>query len=524
MIQQPVEKQIVYCFVLSLIFSLLLSCSNDPRNSTHKEVPLSSIEKGKALAASYCASCHLLPDPSLLDSKTWEKGVLPQMGPRLGIFQHNYQNYPSFKNDPELDPGFYPSQPLLPAEDWQHIIDYYASLSPDSLPAQKRDQPIASSLPLFTAQQPSFSYSNPATSFLKIDPQRGSYALALSDVLKQTTYFLNKDLQIVDSIQNKGPVVDVEFQPGEMLVCDMGILNPNNGRSGKAQLIRFDSSDKTKPEASLLFDSLQRPVQLSSADLNNDGKIDYVVCEFGFLTGRLSWMENTGAGRFKRHVLRPLPGAIKAYVNDYNNDGLPDLWVLMAQGDEGIFLYTNKGNGSFEEQTLLRFPPAFGSSYFELDDFNKDGHPDIVYTCGDNADYSLVLKPYHGVYVYMNDGANHFKQQYFFPINGCYKAMARDFDNDGDLDIAAIAFFADYARQPAEGFVYLKNEGGFRFQPFSLPEAGMGRWLTMDAGDIDGDGRLDLVLGNFSVAPGFIKPKVDWSKAPPFILLKNTGK
>ena len=136
-----------------------------------------------------------------------------------------------------------------------------------------------------------------------------------------------------------------------------------------------------------------------------------------------------------------------------------------TQGEEGIFLFTNKGNGVFEQQQVLRFPSIYGSTYFEFADFNKDGLKDIVYTCGDNADYSVVLKPYHGVYIFLNEGNNHFKQKYFFPINGCYKAMARDFDQDGDLDIATIAFFADFSSQPEEGFVYLENEGNFEFDP-----------------------------------------------------------
>jgi hypothetical protein len=147
-----------------------------------------------------------------------------------------------------------------------------------------------------------------------------------------------------------------------------------------------------------------------------------------------------------------------------------------------------------------------------------------VYTCGDNADYSTVLKPYHGVYIYMNDGKNNFTQKYFFPINGCYKALARDFDGDGDLDLATIAFFADYTLQPEEGFVYLENTGNLTFQPYTVPEATRGRWLTMDAGDVDGDGLIDIVLGNFFMGPTIRKSKENWSKAPPFLVLKNTGK
>ncbi|HET9825569.1 MAG TPA: VCBS repeat-containing protein, partial [Chitinophagaceae bacterium] len=280
-----------------------------------------------------------------------------------------------------------------------------------------------------------------------------------------------------------------------------------------------------------LFDHLRRPVQITSADLNNDGKEDYIICEFGNLIGALSWMENMGDNKFARHILRATPGAIKVYVNDYNHDGAPDLWALFAQGDEGIFLFTNDGHGNFESKQLLRFPPVYGSSYFELDDFNHDGHPDILYTCGDNADFSAVLKPYHGVYIFLNDGSNNFNQKYFFPINGCYKAIARDYDGDGDLDIAAISFFADYEHQPEESFVYLENkgnshtgQGGFNFEPHSFPGASQGRWLTMDADDIDGDGRIDLVLGNFSLGSNAARPNMNWASGPPFIILKNTGK
>src|SRR5437667_5030468 len=41
--------------------------------------------EGERLAHTYCAACHMFPEPALLDKKTWRTGVLPQMALRLGV-------------------------------------------------------------------------------------------------------------------------------------------------------------------------------------------------------------------------------------------------------------------------------------------------------------------------------------------------------------------------------------------------------------------------------------------------------
>jgi hypothetical protein len=46
----------------------------------------------------------------------------------------------------------------------------------------------------------------------------------------------------------------------------------------------------------------------------------------------------------------------------------------------------------------------------------------------------------------------------------------------------------------------------------------------MDAGDVNGDGKTDLILGNFSIGPAMIKSTHDWKLAAPFLVLENTGK
>ena len=499
---------------------VVLSCTDLHRNKSHPGVTSENIVKGMQLSSVYCSSCHMLPDPSLLDSKTWETGVLPHMGPRLGIYEYKYLRYPANVNDRDLPKGFYPAHSVVTPDEWQHIIDYYTATSPDSL-SSRHSPPVYKTLQLFSALAPAATYSTPNVCFVKIN--EAEHELITCDLLKQNVLRYNAKLEVTDSLHLFGRIVNMQPLHDSLLACNIGVFNPTNGHYGKGQLIRFDRIGKMQPVEKPLLEGLERPVQLEAADLNGDGKTDYLASEFGYLTGSLSWYENTVKG-WQKHLLRAQPGAVRTYIQDANKDGLPDIWALFAQGEEGVFLYTNRGLGRFEERQVLRFPPSYGSSGFELADFNKDGFADIVYTCGDNADYSAVLKPYHGVYIFLNDGNNDFTQKFFFPLNGCYKALARDFDNDGDPDLACIAYFADYAQHPEEGFVYLENKGSFQFEPYVMPLTASGRWITMDAGDADGDGRTDLILGNFSAGPVMIKPRTDWEKGPPFLLLKNTGK
>ncbi|MDB5211708.1 MAG: repeat-containing protein [Sediminibacterium sp.] len=511
-------------YVLAVSFTVLVfSCSRIQKNKSHKDTPDASIEKGRVLATTHCQSCHLLPDPALLDAKTWETGVLPGMGPRLGIFYYGADKYPSYKNDKNLPANFYPDKPVLSSVDWQHIIDYYTALAPDSMPKQQR-QSITEGLPGFKVQSADYTYPSPGICFTKIDTGSSPHQLFLFDMVKKYTFRFDNRLSLTDSAKTDATITDIDFRDNTMVACNINMINPNNGKFGKAQYLQTDARGKLHLDAKALFDSLARPVQITSCDLNNDKKTDYLVCEFGHLTGSLSWMENTGKDKFIHHVLRAEPGVLKAYLEDVNHDGLMDIWALFTQGNEAIVLFTNKGNGVFEQKEILRFPAIYGSTYFEFADFNKDGLQDIIYTCGDNADFSAVLKPYHGVYIYLNEGNNQFKQKYFFPINGCFKAMARDYDGDGDLDIAAISFFADYASPQEEGFVYLRNEGNFKFEPFTILESKTGRWLTMDVGDLDGDGKIDIVMSNFSIRPSSVKTGFDWKKGPPFIFLKNITK
>lgn len=508
----------ILLFILVVVSNA--SCHSFQDTNSKQSDSVLSIQKGKELASQYCRSCHSLPDPAMLSSDKWVHGVLPQMGPRLGIFAYGFQLYPSRKGDPEIGDSFYPSQPVLSYPDWQHIIDYYTSQSPDTLLSAVKEKPVISDDTLFTSVISSFfSYPTPVAGSVYIDTGGRESHLLLADIVKQTVVSTDKNTRPVDSVHYSSGVVCMALSQDTLTTANIGILNPNDKQTGTIQQVIYRNGKfLTKPV--VLDSGLRRPVHIDVTDLNDDGRKDILVCEFGNLKGALSWLENKGDNYYERHTIRNVPGAIATVIKDFNGDGLPDFYVLFAQGDEQIIRFENKGGGQFAQKQLLHFQPEYGSSYFEMDDINKDGFDDIIYTCGDNADYSIELKPYHGMYIFINDGQDHFKQQYFYHINGCFKAMARDFDGDGDADIAALSFFADYKDHPEEGFVYLKNNGNYQFTPYSLPAAKNGRWICMDAGDADRDGRPDVVLGNFSY-PSFIPSTVDWKHKPAFLLLKN---
>ncbi|WP_409014431.1 MULTISPECIES: FG-GAP repeat domain-containing protein [Dyadobacter] len=270
---------------------------------------------------------------------------------------------------------------------------------------------------------------------------------------------------------------------------------------------------------------LRRPLQTSAADFNQDGKTDFVVSAFGHNQGGLYVFRQMQGGKFEKAAVREMAGATQSVTGDFNGDGWPDIIALFAHAQEGIWLFTNNQKGGFTEKELLRFPPVYGSSSFQLADFNADGLPDILYTAGDNSDYSRILKPYHGIYIFLNKGNFQFDKKWFYPANGATKAMAADFDGDGDLDIASIAFFADLIHNPGEKFLYFQNESvksALKFQAFSPPIAQYGRWICMDVKDWDGDGDPDVVLGNYS--RGFLNQddvKADWNVYLPFIVLQN---
>jgi hypothetical protein len=453
---------------------------------------ISDTLSGRQLAMQYCQRCHLFPEPGLLDKKTWTTSVLPNMGQRLGIPVPGRALYADMEPADEAivrKLGIYPEQALISSQEWEKIVTYYEDAAPAEPLPQKTSAVPVGPLTLFKAAPITVGdKSVPKTTMLKFDP--ASAQLYVGDD-QNALYVLDRSLQWTDTWWMDTPPVDMDFPknaPPRLLT--IGKFSPSDQRLG-----RMLSLSKTQTAgASLNISNLPRPVQFSTGDLNMDGKEDVVICGFGNHAGKLFWYD--GFDPQKEHILKRLPGSRKTEITDLNRDKKPDIIALTSQAWENISIFYNQGNGKFSEKVVLQFPPSYGVNYFEMVDFNKDGFQDILLTNGDNWDLSPIQKNYHGIRIYLNDGKDNFKEAWFYPFYGASKAIARDFDGDGDLDIAAVSFYTDL-ENPADTFIYLSNEGNLKFRAQVTPEAAFGKWMTMEAGDFDQDGDIDIVLGSY---------------------------
>ena len=486
--------------LLPLLLLIFIACNQEEPHA-----------KGKALATKYCGSCHLPVSPALLDKDTWTQHVLPAMAPRLGIgVWHDTSYYPAS------------AKGAVTFNEWMEIVAYYKALAPDSLLPAKAPAALEEDGNWFSIKKPIWqdTVAIATTTMVSVNPYNGNIYSGTDALLKW-----DSTLQSSLVIKLESPAVDMRWEEKDtaLLTC---IGNLRAIDAPKGTLWKMMPNAPADEQVQTVGLGLPRPVQSIAADFNKDGRMDYMVCGFGHNYGGLYLLQQKPDGDYDKRAVWEVPGAIHAVPGDFNGDGWQDVMVLFAAADEGIWLFLNDHKGGFQSKNLLRFPPVYGSTGFEVVDWNKDGKPDILYTAGDNADYSMILKPYHGVYVYLNKGDFTYEQTYFYPINGCTKAIAADFDGDGDLDIATIAFFADLQHHPAEKFIYFEQTQAMQFVPHSVAQlATEGRWICMETGDYDQDGDTDILLGNYSA--GFIIQdhfKPDWNVHQPVILLENIKK
>ncbi|MDA0347660.1 MAG: VCBS repeat-containing protein [Verrucomicrobia bacterium] len=519
-------KVLIFHFGLSLLF---IGCGKN------EELVEKSV--GEGLAQQYCIACHSFPEPDLLPKESWEF-LLTYMGFFLGVVDYSYLEGSSERTMDVIEAReefvraahLLPDTPMLSGEQWKMLREYYMSHAPEAAIPQVDKPKVVEDLSLFSVKSIQYRQKAAITSLVSIDEKNGF--LLIHDSGAQRLTILDKDLDFHDSHEAPGVfLIEAITRDNEIYLLNIGDLFASEiGKSyGEVQHAKLRGG--VHYDLKILLDNLHRPSDFSFADFQNNGVEELLVSNFGDYTGNLSLFRrdlSNGELLSEAEILSSEAGIVQSEAFDFNEDGFLDIVTMMSAARENVSIFLNQANGSFERNIIIEGNPSYGYTGLVLRDFNNDGRMDLITLNGDNGDSDPynTLKRDQGIRIYLNQGDLKFEEAYFYPMYGVYGAEIEDFDLDGDLDIAAISFHPDFYPEKPENFVFLEQTEPLTFAPKTHPATYNGRWLTMDSGDIDGDGDKDIVLGAAYSPVGMMANHEDKflqlvKEGPPLLFLEN---
>jgi hypothetical protein len=300
----------------------------------------------------------------------------------------------------------------------------------------------------------------------------------------------NLDVVTLDRTNNQ---VAVYPGWGNGRLAGAGVIYPARNKVG-ASPSRTDWAATIEVAATGDFNADGRSDVLAYNPLNaNLGLVPALDIGTSDAHGRFLFKEAMSASELQRLATQYQSISIYPVSADFNGDGRAD---LILQTFAGLAVSTTRIDGTFATPVPVTFPVPISCqpiNFLDIGDVNGDGVPDIVAAYVKNPICPPSQATPTGFFVLLGDGKGGFKTT-FQPIgDALYYIKLADFDGDGRLDLVL-------------GNVY--DSKNARFNIYVLRGLGDGTFDTAHPfrpidnqiitgivpGDYDGDGNQDLTL------------------------------
>ena len=187
----------------------------------------------------------------------------------------------------------------------------------------------------------------------------------------------------------------------------------------------------------------------------------------------------------------------------------PDVITLFAQEHETVVAFLNQGRMQFDPQVIYTAPhPGWGSSGIQVVDLDKDGDVDVLMTNGDTFDDQLakpcpdpVARKQRHVSIHRTHAGGDAGG-----AQGTGRGSRWRWRSGHRHMRARVIDSRRYTWPPLRGGLEQTRPGVFERH---VLEAGLPVHATLDVGDLDGDGDMDIVVGNW---PRSTRRRRDWSR------------
>ncbi len=235
---------------------------------------------------------------------------------------------------------------------------------------------------------------------------------------------------------------------------------------------------------------------IAAGDLDGDGKKDVVVNSIA--DQNLSIFRNTsvsGTISFAAKVDLPATGSVYGIeINDMDGDGKPDLVVVNGLANNfSVYRNTSSGPGNISFAAKADFPAGTFPRNILVADFDGDGLPDVAVS--NNLSYNFVILRNTST-----AGNVSFNTLSALVIslgagNQADGMTAADLDGDGKQDLAVVASLTPSNTNFLQVYRNTSNGANINMASAVSFQGGNNSGYHVAAGDINGDGKPDLVYG-----------------------------